>query len=86
MLFYLVVTVAGVDLYHICAGRTTLAPHKQGRRSYEYGFAPPRQLHNIPIAVSGSGHTGKQIKQFDAVIHKQEKCTQGAEFSLTSVS
>ena len=43
------------------------------------GAAPPlpppsdmRQLHSNPIAVSGRGHTRKQINSFDAVIHMQE--------------
>ena len=31
-----------------------------------------RQLHSNPIAVSGSGHSGKQINSFDAVIRRQE--------------
>ena len=30
------------------------------------------QVHSNPIAVSGSGHTGKQINSFEAVIHMQE--------------
>ena len=37
-----------------------------------YGKAPTRQLHSVPIAGSGSGHTGKQINSFHAVIHMQE--------------
>ena len=36
------------------------------------GEAPTRHLHSILIAVAGSGHTGKQINLFDAVIHMQE--------------
>ena len=31
-----------------------------------------RQLHSNPIAVCESGYTGKQMNQFDAVIHMQE--------------
>ena len=42
-----------------------------GSRSV-YGRVPMRQLHNNPIAVSESGHTGKQISSFDAVINMQE--------------
>ena len=33
-----------------------------------YGKAPARQLHGIPIAVSGSGHTRKRMNSFGAVI------------------
>ena len=36
-----------------------------------YGKAPMR-LHSNLISVSGSGHTGKKINAFDAVIHMQE--------------
>ena len=36
------------------------------------GKAPTRQLHSIPIAVSGSGHTRKQVSLLDAVIHLEE--------------
>ena len=39
------------------------------------------QLHSNPIAVSGSGHSGKQINSFDAVIHKQEKSASHAVLS-----
>ena len=42
-----------------------------GSRS-AYGKAPMRQLRSNLIAVGGSGHTGKQINAFDAVIHMQE--------------
>ena len=40
----------------------------------EYSKASTWQLHSIPNAVSGSGHTGNisQKKTFDAVIHTQE--------------
>ena len=30
--------------------------------------APTRQIHSLPIAVSGSGHTRKQLNQVNAVI------------------
>ena len=46
-----------------------------------YGKAPMRQLHSEPIAVSGSGHSGKQISLFDAVIHMQESPSQQAVLS-----
>ena len=50
------------------------APPPDERVTYGvyYGQAPTRQLHSIPIAVSGSGRAGKQVKSFDAVIHMQE--------------
>ena len=41
-----------------------------------YGKAPMRQLHSAPIAVSGSGHTGKK-KLIEAVIHVQVRLTRG---------
>ena len=37
-----------------------------------YGKAPTRQLHSIPIAVSGSGNTRKEINSLDAAIYMQE--------------
>ena len=42
-----------------------------GSRSF-CGKAPMRQFRGKPIAVSGSGYTGKQINSFNAVIHMQE--------------
>ena len=36
------------------------------------GKAPTRQLHSIPIAVSGSGHTRKQINSLDPALHVPE--------------
>ena len=45
------------------------------------GKAPMRQLHGNPMAVSGSGHSGKQINSFDAVIHMQEKSASNAFLS-----
>ena len=42
-----------------------------GSRS-AYGKAPMRWWHSKTVAVSGSGHTGKQINSFDAFIHMQE--------------
>ena len=42
------------------------------RISSVYGKAPMRQLHGDPIAVSGSGLTGKQVNSFDAVIDTEE--------------
>ena len=44
-----------------------------------------RQLHSNPIAVSASGHTGKQINPFDAVIRVQESPLY-KRFLLTSSS
>ena len=41
-----------------------------------YGKAPTRQLHSNPIAVSGSGHTAKQIKSFDAVPYAKKSASQ----------
>ena len=34
--------------------------------------APTRQLHTVPIAASGSSHTGKRVYYFGAVAHMQE--------------
>ena len=31
-----------------------------------------RQLHSNPVAVSGSGHTGKHLNSFHDVTHMQE--------------
>ena len=33
---------------------------------------PRGSYDSVPIAVSGSGHTGKQSKLFDPVIHTQQ--------------
>ena len=33
---------------------------------------PPTPVDSIPIAVSASDHSRKQINQFDAVVHAQE--------------
>ena len=62
-----------VELDHLC-GVGNLTPRKRGMigSCHVYGKAPVMQLHSMPIAVSGSGHTGKQIYSFDAVIHMQE--------------
>ena len=61
----------------ICAGWRAFTPHKENdrigsRTGSVYGKASMRQLHRNPIAVSGSGHTGKKINSFDAAIHMQE--------------
>ena len=50
----------------------------QGGWSYHvvsYGEAPTRKLRTMPIAFSGSGHTGKTNKLSDAVIHLKEEST-----------
>ena len=63
----------------ICAGWRTFTLHKGNDRItqcdsvyFVYGRAPTRQLHSVPIAVSGSGYNGKKINSFDAVTHVQE--------------
>ena len=71
-----------VELDHWCGWRT-FTPHKGNDRitCSVYGKAPTRQLHDNPIAVSASGHTGKQIISFDAVIRMQEKSASRAFLS-----
>ena len=46
-----------------------------------YGKAPMRPLHSNLNAVCASGHIGKQINSFDAVIHMQEKSASNAFLS-----
>ena len=74
LVLFLAVVIADGRVRSYCAGWRTLAPHKGDDRIPQclYGKAPTWQLHSIPIAVSGTGHTGKQITAFDAVIHTQQ--------------
>ena len=46
-----------------------------------YGMAPARQSHGMLIAVSGGGHTRKQINEFVGVIHMQKKSISKAVLS-----
>ena len=48
-------------------------------------IAPAPQSHSIPIAVSESGHTTKQINSFESVIRYAGQYAQGAEVRLTMV-
>ena len=60
-----------------CAGWRTLTPYMRNDRITQcdsvYMVRHPRGSYiAYKIAVSGSGHTGKQRKSFDAVIHMKE--------------
>ena len=62
-----------VELDHFVRGGEPLLRAREmiGSRSV-YGKAPMPQLHSNPIAASGSGHAGKRINTFEALIHMQE--------------
>ena len=62
-------------------GVENLYPVQDRKSPSGYGKAPTRQLHSNPIAVSGSGHTGTQIKSFEAVIHMKIKSASQAALS-----
>ena len=67
----------------ICAGWRTLTLHKGNHRitqcdSVNMARQPQGSHIVVPIAVSGSGHTRKQIYSLDAVIHMQVRLKSGS--------
>ena len=72
-LFWAVAATGGrVRFFFAQGGEPLLRTRGMIGSSIVYGKAPMRQVHGNPIAVSGRGHTGKQINSFDAAIHMQE--------------
>ena len=76
-----------VELGHVVRGGEPLPPHKGDDRIMwcVHGQALTRQLHSIPIAVSGSGHTEKHIRSFDYGIHIQERTRKAPKFASQAV-
>ena len=67
---FLVVAMAGGRVGSFARGGRALALHRGNERITwcVYGKAPTSRIRGMPIAVSGSGHTRKQVNYVDVVI------------------